>query len=146
MADQGDDDEDLMEELGGQLYWASFDGEAAEAARLLDLNAPVNHREGDYQETALMIAALGGHIDVVTLLANRGGDLEARDIEGRTALMGASAKGHLAVVQLLVERKLYLRVEYNEWAQKLLQNNNITVYGFRFDVSPVPLLLNHSHV
>ena len=49
-------------------------------------------------------------------------------------------------IDLVHREKLYLRVEYNEWAQKLLQNNNITVYGFRFDVSPVPLLLNHSHV
>jgi ankyrin repeat protein len=104
MADQGEDAEALAE-LGGQLYHASIHGEAAEAARLLDLNAPVNHRQGEDQFTPLIAAALEGHIEVVTLLANRGGDLEARNTEGETALMGASAKGHLAVVQLLVERK-----------------------------------------
>ena len=56
MADQEEDDEHL-EELGEQLYNASFDGEAAEVARLLDLNAPANHREGLYQWTPLMRAA-----------------------------------------------------------------------------------------
>ena len=77
MADQGD--AAALAELGGQLFNASFDGEAAEAARLLDLNAPIYHREGEYQATPLMIAALEGHIEVVTLLANRGSDLEARN-------------------------------------------------------------------
>ena len=71
----------------------------------MDLNAPINHREGKLQWTPLMIAAQEGHIEVVTLLANRGSDLEARDATGQTALMLASAVGHLAVVQLLVERK-----------------------------------------
>ena len=52
-----------------------------------------------------MIAAQEGHIEVVTLLANRGSDLEARATTGQTALLAACGNGHLAVVQLLVERK-----------------------------------------
>ena len=87
-----DDDEDL-EELGLQLFDASEDGVAAEVARLLDLNAPVNYRAGEYQETPLIAAALEGHIEVVTLLADRGGDLEARITGGETALMLASRQG-----------------------------------------------------
>ena len=35
-----------LEALGIQLYLASLEGEAAEVAHLLDLNAPVN-RDGD---------------------------------------------------------------------------------------------------
>ena len=96
MADQGEDDAEALAELGGQLYWASLRGEAAEAARLLDLNAPVNHREEEDQVTPLMVAAQEGHIEVVTLLANRGGDLEARTTKGHTALLSASMEGHLA--------------------------------------------------
>ena len=42
MAHQGD--AVALADLGEQLYNASEDGEAAEAARLLELNAPVNHR------------------------------------------------------------------------------------------------------
>ena len=37
-----------LAELGEQLFNASQDGEAAEAARLLDLNAPINHRRGSF--------------------------------------------------------------------------------------------------
>ena len=85
MADQGD--AAALAELGGQLFNASLDGQAAEAARLLDLNAPIEHRVGEYRVTPLMVAAHEGHIEVVTLLANRGSDLEARDTTGHNALM-----------------------------------------------------------
>ena len=71
----------------------------------MDLNAPINHREGEYQLMPLIVAASEGHIEVVTLLANRGSDLEARATTGQTALLAACGNGHLAVVQLLVERK-----------------------------------------
>ena len=103
MAEQAD--AAALAELGRQLYRASLRGEAAKAARLLDLNAPINHRKGGHQFMPLLIAALRGHIEVVTLLANRGSDLEARTTDGHSALLSASCKGHLAVVQLLVERK-----------------------------------------
>ena len=106
MDEQGD--AEALDELGVKLFNASLDGEAAEVARLLDLNAPVNFRAGQDQFTPLMAAAQEGHIEVVTLLANRGGDLEARDIDGGTALMSASANGQLAIVQFLVERKNFI--------------------------------------
>ena len=112
MAEQAD--AAALAELGEQLYDASQDGEAAEAARLLDLNAPVEHREGEYQWTPLIIAAQEGHIEVVTLLANRGSDLEARNTNGDSALLSASANGRLAVVQLLVERKTLIWAEYEK--------------------------------
>jgi ankyrin repeat protein len=59
----------------------------------LDLNAPIEHREGEEQWTPLMAAAQEGHIEVVTLLANRGSDLEARSTDGQSALMLASGIG-----------------------------------------------------
>ena len=52
MDNQGEDDGEDLEELGEQLYNASFDGDAAEVARLLDLNAPVNHRGGGSVDAA----------------------------------------------------------------------------------------------
>ena len=45
MADQAD--AAALAVLGRQLYDASRRGEAAEAARLLDLNAPIEHRVGE---------------------------------------------------------------------------------------------------
>ena len=98
MADQGDA---ALAELGRQLFFASLDGQAAEAARLLDLNAPIEHRSSGSQITALMVAAIRGRIEVVTLLANRGSDLEARTTDGHNALLSASANGRLAVEERL---------------------------------------------
>ena len=123
MADQGDA---ALAELGRQLFFASLDGQAAEAARLLDLNAPIEHRGGGYQVTALMVAAQEGHIEVVTLLANRGSDLEARTTDGHNALLSASAGGHLAVVQLLVERKSNIETRANLGQNALMY---ASVYG-----------------
>jgi ankyrin repeat protein len=55
--------------------------------RLLVLNSPINHRESGFQATPFIKAALEGHIEVVALLANRGGDIEARTTEGEMAHM-----------------------------------------------------------
>ena len=57
------EDDEALGGLGGQLFDASLRGEAAEVARLLDLNASVEHREGENQFTPLMAAAHRGHID-----------------------------------------------------------------------------------
>ena len=86
----------------------------------MDLNAPINHRVGEEQWTPLMIAARIGNIEVVTLLANRGSDLEARLTDGSNALMAASAGGHLAVVQLLVERKSDIEARNNNGINSLM--------------------------
>jgi hypothetical protein len=67
-----------------------------------------------------MVAAQQGHIEEVTLLANRGGDLEARSTEGHTALLLASSQGRLAVVQLLVERKADIEARYGNGKNSLM--------------------------
>ena len=52
-------------------------GGAAIAARLLAAGAPVDARESDYDQTALMIAAREGHADVARLLLGAGADVDA---------------------------------------------------------------------
>jgi hypothetical protein len=54
-------------------------------------------------ETALMFAALKGHLKVVKLLLERGAKVNAKDIRGNTALSYASEKGHAHVCQFLLE-------------------------------------------
>ena len=105
-----DNEEDAVEDentkvLGAKLFEASLNGETAEVARLLDLNAPVNHI-GTSARTPLMIASIQGHLDVISLLMSRSANLEARAREEgrRTALMYACIWGPPAAVQLLVER------------------------------------------
>ena len=93
MADQGDDV--LAEDLGIDLYDESALGDAEEVRSLLDQGAQVNFIERKNGWTPLMVACQEGHIEVVTLLANRGADLEVRNACHRTALMLASSLGHL---------------------------------------------------
>ncbi|KAH8585593.1 ankyrin repeat-containing domain protein, partial [Bisporella sp. PMI_857] len=57
-----------------------------------------------FGRTALHHASDNGHLEVVTLLLEKGADLEAADIYGKTALHHASRNGHLEVVTLLLEK------------------------------------------
>ena len=121
MADQ---DEDLVVQLGEDLWDASAHGEAAEAARLIDLNAPINHRMGVAQVSPLMIAAQQGRIEVVTLLSSRGGDVEARSIDGQNALIASSGMGFLDIVQILVERSADIEVRDKHGQNALFHASN----------------------
>ena len=54
--------------------------------------------------TPLMMAAIGGHLDVVTLLIRLGADINHRDkVNGWTALMQATFYCHKSVISTLVE-------------------------------------------
>lgn len=63
--------------------------------------ADVDARERLYGRTALMIAAVAGHSDVVALLIEAGADLNVTDLEGSTALTLARSYGHLDVAAQL---------------------------------------------
>ena len=64
--------------------------------------ADVNAREQRYGDTALMWAAVAGHVDVVRLLIEAGADVRAVDDEGVTALHLARANGHTEVAVALL--------------------------------------------
>jgi len=65
--------------------------------------ANVNARERLYGRTALMIAALEGHLDVARLLIEAGSDLNLVDEENSTALSLARSYGNLDVAAQLEE-------------------------------------------
>lgn len=54
--------------------------------------------------TALSLACMNGHEEVVRLLIDIGADFNLADYEGNTPLHYASAYNHLVIVQLLLER------------------------------------------
>ncbi len=54
--------------------------------------------------TALMLAAMGGHLPVVEALLGKGADVEAKYM-GNTAAYWASEKGHPAVAQALAAHR-----------------------------------------
>jgi ankyrin repeat protein len=65
--------------------------------------ADVNARERWYGRTALMIAAVEGHADVVRLLVEAGSTLDLLDEEGSSAVSLARGFGHLDVAATLVD-------------------------------------------
>ncbi|KAJ6628756.1 ankyrin repeat-containing domain protein [Mycena sp. CBHHK59/15] len=65
-------------------------------------------------KTALHIAALKGHEELVRMLCDFGADVDLSDNKGNTPLHYASSWGHSPVVQLLIERGCQYAAKNNE--------------------------------
>ena len=63
----------------------------------------VNIRAAQHGQTALMLAASHGRLDVVQLLVEAGTDINIRDEDGSTALMCAAEHGHASIVKYLLQ-------------------------------------------
>lgn len=101
------------------LEVAAIKDQAAAAKALIEAGANVNHQDEQYDETALTIAANGGHAAVVAVFLNSGADVnlacnEQYHVEndsiyyhpeerGATALCKAALWGHDACVALLLQ-------------------------------------------
>lgn len=69
-------------------------------------NAEVNARDQRYQNSALMLAANHGHIDIVRLLHERHADVNLRNTMGSTAAILAICEGHVHIIRYFLGRKL----------------------------------------
>jgi uncharacterized protein len=85
------------------LRFAVDQGDLALAERMLREGANINAAKGAYQTTVLMEAAVRGNVGIMSLLLEKGADVNARDKDGWSALMGATVQGHLQAVNLLLE-------------------------------------------
>ena len=98
----------VADDLETELNRAAGIGNTVEVNNLLDKCADINAGPPD-GESALMIAALGGHIDVVRVLIKRGANVNAKMRDGSTAASMVSKLldgrvqivGHAEVIQLL---------------------------------------------
>ncbi|MGD0276807.1 MAG: ankyrin repeat domain-containing protein, partial [Syntrophales bacterium] len=95
VASQADPDMDQ------QFITAVYAGDAARALQLLAQGVKVDARRSDGQ-TALIIASLNGHKDVLKILVDKGADINAKDNMGQTVLMVATQRGQNDVVKLLI--------------------------------------------
>ena len=85
------------------IYSAAREGDVAAVTRLLDADPTLlNAGDPQFGGTPLHWAAVQGKDAVVTLLLERGADLNLTNNDGRTPLHLAAAQGHLAVATLLV--------------------------------------------
>jgi ankyrin repeat protein len=80
---------------------AVHDGSLDELQRLLSSGADINARDR-HGQTALMLAAIEGHGDVVAWLVERGAALDHTAKYGLSALMLAVIGGHVGVVRRLI--------------------------------------------
>ncbi|KAJ7068404.1 ankyrin repeat-containing domain protein, partial [Mycena amicta] len=65
-------------------------------------------------KTALHIASLKGHEELVRMLCDFGADVDLSDNKGNTSLHYASSWGHIPIVQLLIERGCVYTAKNNE--------------------------------
>ena len=95
--------------LGSALPLAVEKGDVGLVKQLISLGADVNARSErrefyGFKRTALQVAALNGHIEVVELLLAVDADVNTpADVDyGETALQVAAASGHMEVVEMLL--------------------------------------------
>ena len=100
-----------------------------EIKSLLKKGADLEAKDGD-GETALLMAARRGHIEVVKYLVENGADLEAKDKDGDTALVGAAIWGKLDVVKCLAECGADLEAKDKDGRTALIKAANLV----QFDV------------
>ncbi len=85
------------------LMIAAMSGSAGVVQRLLAYGADPNTKDEFRGQTALMWAAAEGHRDAVVVLAEAGGDIEAKSSTGITPLMFAIRGGHLSTTLALLD-------------------------------------------
>lgn len=86
---------------GSALNDAAASGDVTSVKALLDAKANVDAR-GRILMTSLMLAAMGGHIEIMEVLKNHEADEFAVDARGRTVLHLAVASGRLPIVKWLL--------------------------------------------
>lgn len=81
------------------------EGDLESARRVLEDPGGFGHVDGTDEEgnTALMLAAAGGHEQLVRFLLRKGASVDRRNHYGWTPLMQAARFGHLTVAHLLLE-------------------------------------------
>ncbi|XP_063436869.1 ankyrin repeat and sterile alpha motif domain-containing protein 1B-like [Mytilus trossulus] len=85
-----------------KLLTAAEEGNIKEVELCIKNRTNLECRDGDYGLTPLMLAAEGGHLEVMTYLVTHRSQLETTDKRGKTPLMWAAWGGNLEVVTYLV--------------------------------------------
>src|SRR5687768_12414696 len=85
------------------LLDAAQRGDLGSVTKALAQGANVNAKNR-YSSTPLILAAMGGHVDIVKLLVDRGADLKARETFYQVDAAGAaSMSGRIEVIRYFVD-------------------------------------------
>ncbi len=85
------------------LVFAARENDASIVRSLLEYNARPDLVDRTNGETALMVGAARGNVDIVALLIYAEADLDLPDNSGETALIKAIRAGELEIMRLLIE-------------------------------------------
>ena len=88
--------------MNEQLIKAAWDNDVARARQLVQAGADVNY-EDDTQQSAYLIAASEGYVDLLDLTLRNGAEINAKDSYDGTALIRAAERGHADIVGRLVQ-------------------------------------------
>lgn len=85
------------------LHFAAAFGHADAVNSLTLGNASCLNKRDSSGATSVLLAAAGGHKEVVTVLLNLGADVTLADIQGRLPIHVAATKGHLNIIRLMIQ-------------------------------------------
>ncbi|MFJ2754701.1 ankyrin repeat domain-containing protein [Nocardioides sp. NPDC087217] len=88
--------------MNEELIKAAWDNDVARARQLVQAGADVNY-EDETQQSAYLIAASEGYVDLLDLTLRNGAEINAKDSYNGTALIRAAERGHADIVGRLVQ-------------------------------------------
>jgi uncharacterized protein len=95
-------DSEERQRMNEELIKATWDNDVARARQLVQAGADVNY-EDDTQQSAYLIAASEGYVDLLDLTLRNGAKVNAKDSYNGTALIRAAERGHADIVGRLVQ-------------------------------------------
>lgn len=95
----------LLAEPQTDLFKAAYQGNVAKVKAALQSGADKNGKDEKQSYTALMIATVTGHKNVVVALINLKVDIDSRNLKGDTALILAARHGKLDILKELIRAK-----------------------------------------
>ena len=95
------------------LFLRAQNGETSKVKALLSDGLSPNTRDPQTGLTALIVAAMGGHLNTVSALLAAGADVNAQDNSGTTALMAAAIRDRVELTLALLAGGANVRIQSN---------------------------------
>ena len=93
-----------MDALNARLLAAGLEGQTEEASWLLDQGAEIETRLEVNQSTSLHWSAYRGHVGTMSMLLDRGANIEAKAMHNNTPLHHSALEGQVHAARLLLDR------------------------------------------
>ena len=121
-----------QEAKDAQLRDAAWDDDVARAAELIDDGADVNAKDST-QQSAYLIAASEGHLELLRLTLAHGANVDDKDSWNGTALIRAAERGHDTVVgellQAGIDRDHVNRIGYQAIHEAVIFGDDTAAYA-----------------